>query len=162
SETSKVMFTGQRHGNLYALNLDELFDQKINCFTALENDAWLWHRRLAHINMDVLSKLSKNELVKGLPKLKFEKDKMCDACQKGKQIKISFKSKKSVTTTRPLELLHMDLCGPIQPATLGGKSYMFVIVDDYSRFTWVMFLPTKDETFEEFSNFCKRVQLKKG
>ncbi|RCU34761.1 hypothetical protein DVA81_18875, partial [Acinetobacter baumannii] len=50
SETSKVMFTGQRHGSLYALNLDELFDQKINCFTALENDAWLWHRRLAHIN----------------------------------------------------------------------------------------------------------------
>ena len=85
--------------------------------------------------MKTLSKLVKNDLVIGLPKLKFDKDKICDACQFGKQVRNSFKSKNSVSTPRPLELLHIDLFGPMDVLSMGGKSYEFVIVDDYSRFT---------------------------
>ena len=73
------------------------------------NDSWLWHRRLGHASMKTFSKLAKNDLVIGLPKLSFDKDKICDACQFGKQVRNSFKSKNFVFTSRPLELLHIDL-----------------------------------------------------
>jgi hypothetical protein len=80
--------------------------------------------------------LSKLDLVKGLPITKFVKDKICDGCQLGKQTKSSFKKRKKViSTSRPLELLHMDLFGPIRTASLSGKLYAIVIVDDYSHYT---------------------------
>ena len=88
-----------------------------------------------HASMKTLSKLVKNDLVIGLPKLTFNKDKICDACQFGKQARNSFKSKNLVSISRPLELLHIDLFGPMDVLSMGGKSYGFVIVDDYSRFT---------------------------
>ncbi|KHN02057.1 hypothetical protein glysoja_039874, partial [Glycine soja] len=80
-------------------------------FLGKDNDSWLWHKRIAHINMDHLNKLISKYLVIGLPKLRFEKDRLCDACQKGKQVRVSFKSKNIVSTTQPLQLLHMDLFG---------------------------------------------------
>ena len=111
--------------------------------------------------MKTLSKLVKNDLVIGLPKLKFDKDKICDACQFGKQVKNFFKSKNLVSTSRPLELLHVDLFGPMDVLSMGGKSYGFVIVDDYSRFTWVYFLTHKDEALHTFMRYCKKVQNEK-
>ena len=97
----------------------------------------------------------------GLPKLKFNKDKPCDACQKGKQFKSSFKLKNIVSTSRPLELIHMDLFSPTRVASLGGMHYAYVLVDDYSRFTWVCFLAHKNDAFKAFENFAKRVQKEK-
>jgi hypothetical protein len=122
----------------------------------------LWHRRLGHTNMELLSKLSKLDLVKGLPVTKFVKDKICDACQLGKQTKSSFKKKKIISTSRPLELLHMDLFGPIRTAGLSGKLYAFVIVDDYSRYTWVLFLAHKNEAHKAFVKHYRRIQNEKG
>ena len=87
------------------------------------------------MNMNIIIKLNKNELVKGLPKISFEKDKVCEACQMGKKIKTSFKNKNFIYTSRPLELLHMNLFGPSRTTSLRGKSYAFVIVDDFSRYT---------------------------
>ena len=85
-----------------------------SCLSANDvNDSWLWHRRLGHASMKTLSKLVKNDLVIGLPKLNFDKDKIYDACQFGKQVRNSFKSKNLVSTSRPLELLHINLFGPI-------------------------------------------------
>ena len=112
--------------------------------------------------MDLMSKLVRKDLVRGLPKIKFEITKLCDACQLGKQTRNSFKPKNVVTTTRPLELIHMDLFGPTRTSSLGGKKYGFVIVDDYSRYTWVMFLGHKDETFTAFQNFYKKVSNEKN
>ena len=86
-----------------------------------------------------------------LPKLKFDKDKICDACQFGKQVRNFFKSKNLVSTSMPLELLHVDLFGPMDVLSMGGKSYGFVIVDDYSRITWVYFFAYKDEVLQEKS-----------
>ena len=107
-------------------------------------------------------KLVKNYLVIGLLKLKFDKDKICDACQFEKQVRNSFKSKNLVSISRPLELLHVDLFGPMDVFSMGGKSYGFVIVDDYSRFTWVYFLTHKDEALHTFIRHCKKVQNEKG
>ena len=89
--------------------------------------------------MNTISTLAKKNLVDGLLTLAFEKDKFCDACQFGKQVKSTFKSKKFISTSRPLQLLHMDLFGPSRTASLDGKHYAFVIVDNFSRFTWVLF-----------------------
>ena len=111
--------------------------------------------------MDRISQLNKDEFVRGLPKINFQKDKVCKACQMGKQIKNSFKNKNFISTTRPLELLHMDLFGFSRTPSLGGKSYAFVIVDDFSRYTWVLFLSQKNEAFFEFSKFCNKVQNEK-
>ena len=67
------------------------------CFLSKDNDPWLWHKRIAHINMEHLNKWISKDLVVGLPKLKFEKDRLCDACQKGKQTRVSFKSKNIIS-----------------------------------------------------------------
>ena len=112
--------------------------------------------------MDLIAKLLRKDLVIGLLKIKFEKDHLCSACQQGKQIKTSFKSKSHISTTRPLQLLHMDLFGPSRTSSLGGKRYCPVIVDDYSRFTWVMFLAHKDETLSSFTKLCRKIQNEKG
>jgi transposase InsO family protein len=97
-----------------------------------------------------------------LPKISFEKDKICEACVKGKQVKNSFKITAFISTQKPLELFHIDLFGPVQTESLSGKRYGFVIVDDFSRFTWVLFLKHKDESFEAFQILCKKVQNEKS
>ena len=158
---NKTIFVGHREGNMYVVNMKDLSSQNI-CLMAKNEDSWLWHRRLGHASMHVIDKASKNDLVIGLPKLKFEKDRLCDACALGKQTRSSFKSKNVVSTSRPLELLHLDLFGPTRTHSLGGKLYGFVIVDDYSRFTWVFFLAHKTETLDIFIPFCKRIQNEKG
>ena len=88
------------------------------------------------MSSSLLNKLISKDLVRGLPKLKFSENKICEACVKGKQIRLSFKPKKQVTSSRTLELLHMDLCGPLKVQNINGKKYIWVIVDDYSRYTW--------------------------
>jgi hypothetical protein len=104
---------------------------------------WLRHRRLAHVRMKNLHKLLKGEHILGLTNVHFEKDRVCSACQAGKQVGSHHPHKNIVTTDRPLELLHMDLFGPIAYISIGGSKYCLVIVDDYSHFTWVFFLQEK-------------------
>ena len=111
--------------------------------------------------MKQLNKLISKDLVIGLPKIKFEKDKICAACQKGKQVRSSFHSKNILSTSKPLELLHMDLFGPSRIKSYGGNYYALVIVDDYSRFTWTFFLTLKSEAFKAFKKFAKLVQNEK-
>jgi hypothetical protein len=109
------------------------------CLIAKTNMGWLWHRRLAHVGMKNLHKLLKGEHILGLTNVHFEKDRICSACQAGKQVGVHHPHKNIMTTDRPLELLHMDLFGPIAYISIGGSKYCLVIVDDYSRFTWVFF-----------------------
>ena len=112
--------------------------------------------------MEHLNKLISKDLVIGLPKLKFEKDRLCDACQKGKQVRISFKYKNIVSTTQPLQLLHMDLFGPSRIMSFGGNYDALVIVDDYSRYTWTLFLTHKRNVFHAFNKLAKIIQDKKN
>jgi transposase InsO family protein len=117
----------------------------------------LWHRRLAHVGMSTLKKLLK-ELVRGLKDVKFEKDKPCSTCQAGKQVANTHPTKAYMSTSRVLELLHMDLFGPTTYKSLGGNLYCLVIVDDYLRYTWVFFLHDKTEVTACFKKFAKRAQ----
>jgi hypothetical protein len=107
---------------------------------------WLWHRHVPYVGMKNLHKLLKGEHVLGLIVVYFEKDRPCAVCQAGKQVGASHPSKNVMTTSRPLELLHMDLFRPIAYLSIGGSKYGLVIVDDYSRFTWIFFLQDKSET----------------
>ena len=98
---------------------------------------WLWHKRLGHASCNLIDKLIKKELVISVPHISFDEDKIYNACQLGKQTRKSFKSKKVVSTSRPLELLYLDLFGPTRTTSLGGSKYGLVVIDDFSRFTWV-------------------------
>ena len=157
-----TILIAKRDNNVYTIKFDDFVSQDIKCLSSTQDLGWLWHRRLGHASMDLIQKLSSNELVRGLPKSKFNKDRICDACQFGKQVKSSFKSKNLVSTSRPLELIHLDLFGPNDIASIQGKFYVFVIVDDYSRYTWVLFLAHKSDAFNEFVKWCKKVQNEQG
>nr|GEX70306.1 hypothetical protein [Tanacetum cinerariifolium] len=125
---------------------------------ATSSQAWLWHRRLSHLNFDTINLLSKNDIMVGLPKLKFVKDHLCSSCELGKAKRKSFRTKITPSSKRRLQLLHMDLCGPMRVASINRKRYVLVIVDDYSRYTWTHFLRSKDETPEVLIHFIRLVQ----
>jgi transposase InsO family protein len=108
--------------------------------------------------MKNLYKLLKGEYILGLRNVHFEKDRICSACQAGKQVGAHHPHKNIMTTDRPLELLHMYLFGPIAYISIGGSKYCLVIVDDYSRFTWVFFLQKKSHTRETLKGFLRRAQ----
>lgn len=86
------------------------------------NDSWLWHKKLGHVNMHIIFKLSQLDLVVGLPNLNFENDELCDACARGKHRKSSFNPNTDVTKTRTLQLLHINLFEPTRTRSLGGKT----------------------------------------
>ena len=109
-----------------------------------------------------MAKIPKLEAVKGLPKFGKVKKTMCGACQMGKQTKASHQKVNVIATSRCLELLHVDLMGPTRTESLGGKRYIMVIVDDFSRYTWVEFLREKSEACEKMEVLCKRLQNEKG
>ncbi|GJT44286.1 retrovirus-related pol polyprotein from transposon TNT 1-94 [Tanacetum coccineum] len=133
--------------NLYTLSLGDMMASSPICLLskASKTKSWLWHRRLSHLNFGAINHLARHGLVRGLPKLKFEKDHLCSACAMGKSKKKPHKPKSEDTNQEKLYLLHMDLCGPMRVANVNGKMYILVFVDDYSRFTWVKFLRSKDE-----------------
>ncbi|GJR85788.1 retrovirus-related pol polyprotein from transposon TNT 1-94 [Tanacetum coccineum] len=122
------------------------------CLTTIDENSTLWHRRLGDANMRLIQSLASKDLVRNLPKLKFDKH-FCDACKIGKQAHASHKAKNVVSMTRCLELFHMDLFGPSVVRSYGGNRYTLVIVDDYSRYTWTRFLKDKTEAFDHFEIF---------
>jgi transposase InsO family protein len=151
-----VAFKGVLEGQLYLVDFNRA--ELDTCLIAKINMGWLWHRRLAHVGMKNLHKLLKGEHILGLTNVHFEKDRVCSACQAGKQVGAHHPHKNIMTTDRPLELLHMDLFGPIAYISIGGSKYCLVIVDDYSCFTWVFFLQEKFQTQETLKGFLRRAQ----
>ncbi|GJW40564.1 retrovirus-related pol polyprotein from transposon TNT 1-94 [Tanacetum coccineum] len=99
-------------------------------------------------------------LVRGLPKLKYQNDHLCSACALGKSKKHSHKPKAEDSIHEKLYLLHMDLCGPMRVQSINGRKYILVIVDDFSRFTWVKFLRSKDEVPEFVIKFLKTIHVR--
>nr|GEZ91792.1 hypothetical protein [Tanacetum cinerariifolium] len=198
--------------DLYKISLQESTSSTPLCLMAkaTPTQAWLWHRRLSHLNFDYINLLSKKDIVIGLPKLKYVKDQLCSSCKLSKAKRSSFKSNavpsskgrlnllhmdlcgpmrvasingkkyildqlcsscklskakrssfksKAVPSSKGrLNLLHMDLCGPMRVASINGKKYILVIIDDYSRYTWTLFLRSKDETPEVLKDFLTMIQ----
>jgi hypothetical protein len=134
-----LAFKGVLNGKLYLVDFSKENANLDVCLIAKTNMGWLWHHRLAHVGMKNLHKLLKGEHVLGLTDVYFEKDRPCTACQTGKQVGTTHLGKNVITTSRPVELLHMDLFGLVAYLSIGGSKYGLVIVDDFSRFTWVFF-----------------------
>nr|GEV12103.1 retrovirus-related Pol polyprotein from transposon TNT 1-94 [Tanacetum cinerariifolium] len=127
------LLTGSRGNNLYTLSLQDMM---------------------------AINDLARQGLVRGLLKLKFKKDHLCSACAMGKSIKKTHKPKSKDTNQEKLYLLNMNLCRPMRVESVNGKKYILVIVDDYSRFTWVKFLRSKDEALNFIIKFLKMIQLR--
>ncbi|GJS55618.1 putative ribonuclease H-like domain-containing protein [Tanacetum coccineum] len=160
-DENQILLKVPRQHNMYS------FDMKTPSLTkdyacliakATSDESKLWHRRLGHINFKNLNKLVKGNLVRGLPSKVFRNDHTCVACQKGKQHKASCKAKLERTITEPLHTLHMDLFGPTSVKSINHASYCLVITDDCTRFSWVFFLATKDETSGILQNFIRQIE----
>nr|GEU44603.1 reverse transcriptase domain-containing protein [Tanacetum cinerariifolium] len=154
------LIKGSRGSNLHTISIEDMMKSSPICLfsKASKNKSWLWHCRLNHLNFGTINDLSRKDLVRGLPRLKFEKDHLCSACQHGKSKKQTHKPKAENTNLEVLYTLHMDLCRPMRVQTINGKEYILVIVDNYLRFTWVKFLRSKDETPEFVIKFMKQIQ----
>nr|GEU50612.1 retrovirus-related Pol polyprotein from transposon TNT 1-94 [Tanacetum cinerariifolium] len=144
------LLSGNRTTNLYTINLHEMASASLICLMAgvTSTKSWLWHQRLSHLNFDTINDLAKNDLVSGLLKFKYHKEHLCPSCEQEKSKRASHLPKPVLNSRQRLHLLYMDLCGPIRIASINGKQYVLVIVDDYSRYIWVQFLRSKDEAPE--------------
>nr|GEZ00503.1 retrovirus-related Pol polyprotein from transposon TNT 1-94 [Tanacetum cinerariifolium] len=131
------LLVSNRGSDLYTISLQESTSSTPLCLMAkaTPTQAWLWHRRLSHLNFDYTNLLSKKDIVIGLPKLKYVKDQLCSSCELSKVKRSSFKSKAVLSSKGRLNLFHIDLCGPMRVASINGKKYIMMIVDDYSRYT---------------------------
>ncbi|XP_075489488.1 uncharacterized protein LOC142528329 [Primulina tabacum] len=162
-DAGNIMITGHREQNTYKVKWNDDCLSVATCFVALNgNKNWLWHKRLNHLNFKSIATISKLNLVSGLPNIDFVKDRVCNACQLGKQVRSTFKNRGRNSSTRCLELLHMDLFGPIPVMRLGGRKYTLVVIDDFSRFTCVIFLSSKDQTADQLIKLLKRLQNEKS
>nr|GEW41904.1 retrovirus-related Pol polyprotein from transposon TNT 1-94 [Tanacetum cinerariifolium] len=126
---------------------------------ASSTNSWLWHQHLSYLNFDTINDLDRNDLVSGLPKFKYYKEHLCPSCEQGKSKRASHPPKPIPNSRQRSHLLYMDLCGPMRIASINGKRYVLVMMDDYSRYTWVHFLRSKDEAPEVIKTFLKRITV---
>ncbi len=130
------------------------------CLVAkFDKDVMFWHRRLGHVGFDHLTRLSGLDLVHGLSKHKKDLDLVCTTCRHAKMVSTSHAPIVSVMTDAPGQLLHMDTVDPARVQSVGGKWYVLVIVDDFSRYSWVFFMATKDEVFQHFRGLFLQLNL---
>ena len=163
-DIKKELLRAKRSGDIYVMDFNSADPTQENCFyskTASDLN-WVWHKKLSHLNFKAISNLSRKELVRGLPKIDFSKDKLCAACEKGKRTRSSFKLKHMFSITVPFHLLHMDLFGPVSSPGLRGEKYALVIVDEYTRYTWVFMLRAKSETAGEIIAFINEMDRLNG
>ncbi|GJU43186.1 retrovirus-related pol polyprotein from transposon TNT 1-94 [Tanacetum coccineum] len=154
------LLTGSRGTYLYSITLLDTTSPTPICLLAKasSSQAWLWHQRLSHLNFDTINLLSKNDIVTGLPKLKFFKDHLCSSYELWKAKRSSFKTKTTLRSKGWLHLLYMDLCSPMWVESINVKKYILIIVDDNSRYTWTHFLRSKDETPDVLIDFLRMIQ----
>ena len=158
-ESGKKLISGVRTlDNCYGL----VPDADIVCNSICLPNEDLWHQRMGHASYKHLSIVSKHESVLGMPKLSRVSNVVCGPCQLGKQMKAKHPSIQTSTKSRPLELLHLDLMGPTRTESLGGKRYIMVVVDDFTRYTCVILLRSKLDAPEHIEALCTRLHNKKS
>ncbi|GJU83059.1 putative ribonuclease H-like domain-containing protein [Tanacetum coccineum] len=160
-DENQILLKVPRHHNMYSFDMKTPTPAKgFACLIAkaTSDESKMWHRRLGHINFKNLNKLVKGNLVRGLPSKVFKNDHTCVACHKGKQHRASCKAKLERLITEPLHTLHMDLFGPTSVKSINHASYCLVITDDCTRFSWVFFLASKDETSGILQNFIRQIE----
>jgi hypothetical protein len=137
-------------------------DPKIFCNKETIDDSELWHQRLGHLNFIDMLKIASKDIVKDLPKMEKTRKGICGSCQLGKQTRAAHKKTLVIQTSKNLELLHMDLMGPTRTTSLGGRRYILVIVDDFSRYTWAIPLREKSDAFDAAQHLFKKIQVEKN
>ncbi|GJU69326.1 putative ribonuclease H-like domain-containing protein [Tanacetum coccineum] len=160
-DENHVLLKVSRKDKMYSVDLKNIvLSGGLTCLFVKDTlgESNLWHRRLGHINFKTMNKLVRGNLVRGLPSKIFENNHTCVACQKRKQHKASCKTKTVSSISQPLQMLHIDLFGPTFVTSLMKKMYCLVATDDYSRFSWVFFLATKDETSEILKTFITDIE----
>nr|GEV18102.1 retrovirus-related Pol polyprotein from transposon TNT 1-94 [Tanacetum cinerariifolium] len=157
NEKYEVILIAPRRRDVYVIDISSYNTDSNACFYAKASASvnWLWNKRLFHLNFKTINNLSKYNLVSGLPSLTFSKDKNCSVCEKGKHHRETFKTKRSFFINKCLHLLHMDLFGPVKPQTIIHNKYTLVIVDEYSRYTWVFCLKKKSDAADCIMSFIK-------
>ncbi|KAF5768457.1 putative RNA-directed DNA polymerase [Helianthus annuus] len=157
-----IIMRAPRVNDLYVLDMSVATTTtgQAHCFVskATEKESRLWHRKMGHIHLRKMNHLVHNDLVTGVNIKGFHLEGECISCVRGKQKKKSHPTKQVNSVSRPLERLHMDLFGPVNVKSITGDSYCLVVTDDYSRFSWVMFLKTKDETFDSLVVLFKKIE----
>nr|GEV01571.1 putative ribonuclease H-like domain-containing protein [Tanacetum cinerariifolium] len=160
-DENHVLLRVPRENNMYNVDLKNIVPSGyLTCLFAKAtlDESNLWHRRLGNINFKTMNKLVKGNFVRGLSSKVFENNHTCVACKKGKQHRASCKSKPVSSVSQPLQRLHMDLFRPTFIKSLNKKSYCLVVTDDYSRFSWVFFLATKDEASTILKTFISSIE----
>ena len=156
-----VLMSTPRKNDLYMLNMNEAESNSTteSCFIskATERESVSWHRRMGHIHLRKMNQLVHKNLVFGVNVKHFNLSDTCVACRKGKQLKKSHRPKKAFNVNVPLELLHMDLFGPVKMKSHSGDQYCLVVTDEYSRFSWVIFLKSKSDTFENLTILIRKL-----
>nr|GFA18906.1 retrovirus-related Pol polyprotein from transposon TNT 1-94 [Tanacetum cinerariifolium] len=148
------LLKGDCSTNFYTINLNEMASASPICLMAQASStkSWLWHQRLSYLNFDTINDLSRNNLVSGIPKFKYHKKHLCPSCEPGKSKRASHPPNPVPNSRQRLHLLHMDLCGPMRIASINGKRYVLVIVDDYSHYTWSPVIIIRTDNSTEFKN----------
>nr|GEY63727.1 hypothetical protein [Tanacetum cinerariifolium] len=160
-DDANILLRTPRQHNMYSIDLKNIvLHRDLTCLVAKAsaNECTLWHRRLGYLNVKIINKLVRHNLVRGLPIKSFDNDHSCTACLKGKQHKASCKSKLVNFVTKPIHTLHMDLFCPTFVSSISHKWYCLVVIDDFSRFTWIFFLRTKDETSGILKKFINEIE----
>jgi hypothetical protein len=153
-----LVFKGFRYGHIYLVDFSEKKASSMTRLFSKTSLEWLWYRRIDHIEMSNLKKAHKRGMITGLKDGTFDKNKLCSTCQAGKQVVIHHPLKTMLSTSKHLELVHMDLFRPTSYKSIGGNLYCLVIINDYSHYTWTLFLGDKSETPEIFKTFTRRAQ----
>ncbi|GJW69991.1 zinc finger, CCHC-type containing protein [Tanacetum coccineum] len=156
-KSKKLLMKVERSKNrLYSIRLQ--IDTPICLLANVDNQAWLWHARLGHLNFDDINKMTRKGLVEGIPRINHA-GQICDACLLGKHSRTPFPNQAKFRSKNPLDLVYGDLCGPISPATHSGKKLIFLLVDDCTRFMWAYFLTSKDQAFSTFKEFRQKIEM---
>ncbi|GJV29765.1 zinc finger, CCHC-type containing protein [Tanacetum coccineum] len=156
-KSKKLLMKVERSKNrLYSIRLQ--IDTPICLLANVDNQAWLWHARLGHLNFDDINKMTRKGLVEGIPRINHA-GQICDACLLGKHSRTPFPNQAKFRSKNPLDLVYGDLCGPISPATHSGKKLIFLLVDDCTRFMWAYFLTSKDQALSTFKEFRQKIEM---
>ncbi|MCO5607010.1 hypothetical protein L7F22_061201 [Adiantum nelumboides] len=151
SATGHVLAGGERDGSLFRLTV-------LLSTTAVSSS--IWHARFGHLCYQQLQQAARDSLVEGLPTVRSPTG-ICEPCQLGKQHRVAFPKQASTRASAPLALVHTDLCGPMSTSSLSGLCYMLVLVDDFSRYTWVSFMKLKSEAFGSIRDWKAMVEKEK-
>jgi hypothetical protein len=143
--------------NVYVMKED-----KEKCHLRKFDESWLWNKRLGHLNFDNIVKLNNEGVVKYLPRISKPNNSVCESCKMGKLTCSQFKSKSFTSSEKPLQIVHMDLCGPSRKEGSRGERYFMLAIDDFSGLTWVSFLREKSDVFEKCKKFKALAEKKTG